>query len=222
VKVFVGYDPRQPVAFQVLCHSIWKRASRPVSITRLQLSQLPLKRVGLTEFTYSRYLVPHLCGYGGSGLFLDADMLVLGDVCELDDFARSLTYDLTINQKPLSVCVVKGEQRFEWPSLMWFNNSMCTKLTPEYIETQKPQTFEWATGGVGELPREWNHCVGYDKPRKDAKLVHFTQGIPCWPETQGCEYADEWLREAEETVHTVSFDELMGKSVHAQRMGLGA
>jgi lipopolysaccharide biosynthesis glycosyltransferase len=68
---------------QVLAHSIYKRASKPVSITPLVLSQLPIKRVGLTEFTYSRYLVPYLCGYEGLAIFMDADMLCLGDVHEL-------------------------------------------------------------------------------------------------------------------------------------------
>ena len=69
LRIFVGFDPRQPVAFQTLVHSIWSRASLPVSITRLQLNQLPLKRRGLTEFTYSRYMVLYLCGYEGEALF---------------------------------------------------------------------------------------------------------------------------------------------------------
>lgn len=206
MRVFIGYDPRQPMAFQVLAHSIWKRASKPVSITRLQLNQLPIKRRGLTEFTYSRFLVPYLCGYEGKAVFMDADMLALADVCGLIE-----------NQAPAPVSVVKNSQRFEWPSLMVFNCWDCKKLTPEYVETGSPFSFDWADA-VGALPPEWNHLVGYDAPRKDAKIVHYTMGIPFWPETSGFEYASEWMADAKESMSTVSWAALMGGSVHAQRV----
>ena len=60
-KVFIGYDPRQPVAYNVLQHSIVIRTEYPVSITPLVLETLPITRKGLTPFTWSRFLVPFLC-----------------------------------------------------------------------------------------------------------------------------------------------------------------
>ena len=205
MKIFIGYDPRQPMAFQVLAHSIWKRATKPVSITRLQLNQLPLKREGLTQFTYSRYLVPYLCGYEGAALFMDADMLALADLT-------------TMPAPQGSVSVVKNAHRFEWPSLMYFDCARCKRLAPEYIESGKPQSFDWAADGVGELPPEWNHLVGYDAPRNDAKVVHYTMGIPFWPETRQFEYAAEWMEDARDSMSTVSWHELMGGSVHAKKV----
>ncbi len=85
LRVFIGFDKRQPVAFQVAAHSVWKNTDR-VSIERLTLEGIPgFKRTGLTEFTYSRFLVPWLCGFRGHAIFADAsDMLMLGDVAELD------------------------------------------------------------------------------------------------------------------------------------------
>lgn len=212
LKVMIGFDSRQPIAFQVLAHSIYRRSSVPVSITPLVLSTLPIKRRGLTEFTYSRYLVPWLCGFEGKALFLDADMLCLGDVAELFSLADPYA----------AVSVVKNPQRFEWPSLMLFNNIACSKLTPEYIDDvqNKPQTFEWANA-VGELPSEWNHIVGYDQPNPNAKLVHFTAGIPCWPETKDCEFSKEWNQEAWRTNSSVTWQELMGQSVHVDRVKQG-
>jgi hypothetical protein len=207
LKVFIGYDVRQPVAFQVLAHSIWSFASKPIEITRLDIRQMPIKRTSLTEFTYSRYCPPYLCGYEGTSLFLDADMLLLDDIWKLDEIARDM---------PNSVCVVKNSLRFEWPSLMYFHNSRCRKLTPEYIETGKPQTFDWADNGLGELPREWNHCIPYDPPIKDVKLAHYTAGIPCWPETKKCRMAKEWETVARDAISTVSWTELMANSVHAE------
>lgn len=213
LKVFIGYDPRQPVAAQVLAHSIFTRSSVPVSIQMLRLASLPIERRGLTEFTFSRYLVPWLCAFRGKGLFLDADMLCLGDIKEL--------FDLTAYDKP--VYVVKNKLRFEWPSLMLFNcnHGDSKNLTPDYIDGKesKPHTLEWASE-IGDLPSEWNHLVGYDEP-KPAKLIHFTAGIPCWSETQGCEYSNEWNREAHVSVSSVTWQELMGTSVHAHRVSQG-
>ncbi|HZD12001.1 MAG TPA: glycosyltransferase, partial [Candidatus Binatus sp.] len=122
----------------------------------------------MTEFTYSRFLVPHLCDYRGAALFLDADMIVLADISEL--------FDLFDEQ--YSVQVVQNKLKFEWPSMMLFNCAKCERLTPEFVQNGEPFAFEW--GSVGNLPSQWNHLVGYDEPRGEAKIVHFTQGIPCF------------------------------------------
>jgi len=201
MRIFIGYDPRQPVSYQVLHHSIVRRASKPVSITPLIIEQLPIKRLGLTPFTFTRYLVPWLCNYEGEAIFMDADMLCLTDITK-------------IPRSEDAVSVVQNQLRFEWPSLMIFNNEKCKSLTPEYIETQQPQGLQWASS-IGSLPPEWNHLVGYDKPQ-DAKIVHFTQGIPCFPEVSGCEYTDEWMDEAQIVCSALPWEMLMGNSVHAQ------
>jgi len=204
VRIFIGIDPRQPIAFFALQASIIRKATQPVSITPLILAQLPMKRRGLTEFTYSRFLVPYLCGYQGAALFLDADMIMLEDVGKL--FAL---YD-----EQYSVQVVKNSLKFEWPSMMLFNCEKCSELTIDFIENQNPFAFTW--GDVGELPSEWNHLVGYDAQRTDAKLVHFTQGIPVFPEVEDCEYSEEWKVEHRAMNSTVSWKEIMGESVHAE------
>lgn len=206
LRIFIGYDPRQPLAYTVLHHSILKHSSAPVSITPLVLSQLPIKRRGLTEFTFTRFLVPWLCNFKGRALFLDADMVVTGDIAEL--FAP--TDDLS------AVRVQQNQDRFEWASVMLFQCSSCLKLTPEFIEDERNKMFDlqWASS-VGKIPEEWNHCVGYAEP-KQAKLYHWTQGIPCWPETVGLPEDNIWLTARDEALHTVDWKSLMGKSVHAK------
>jgi lipopolysaccharide biosynthesis glycosyltransferase len=206
-KIYIGYDKRQPVAYNVCRASIERRASRPVDIQPLVLDWMPVKRRGLTDFSFSRYLVPYLCGYKGRAIFMDPDMIVLDDIHKLIDAAPP----------GYSVSVVKGGQRFEWSSLMVFDNQYCEHLTPELVETGNPQKFDWAHR-VGELPKDWNHCVGYDEPTPNAKLVHFTMGIPIWPETAKCEYSKEWHKEAAMSMGTVSFQELMGQSVHVPHL----
>jgi len=210
LRIFIGMDRRQPLAYSVLQNSIIRNAEKAdYAITPLLYPQLKdiMPRTGLTEFTYTRFLVPYLCGYKGWGLFMDADMLVRDDINEFWEL-RDETSD---------VMVVKNKERFEWPSMMFFNNRKCKKLTPDYIIRENPYTFDWANK-VGELPSEWNHCVGYDKPRSDAKLVHFTKGIPCFAETEGSEYGDEWRDELKLVNMTCSWEELMGPSVHYERV----
>src|ERR1700755_3218167 len=88
-RVCVGFDRREAVAFNVLAHSIQSRSSRPVSICPLMLSQLggvlererdPLQS---TDFSFSRFLTPHLSGYAGWSIFMDCDMLARDDVTKL-------------------------------------------------------------------------------------------------------------------------------------------
>lgn len=206
LPIFIGVDKRQPVSYTVLRMSIEARASVPVSITPLLIDTLPIERRGLTDFTFARYLVPHLMGYKGVGLFLDADMLVDADIKELFD----------LHDPKYAVQVVKGPMRFEWPSLMLFNSAKCKKLTPQFIEYGRPQDMEWGT--VGELPAEWNHCIGYDEPRPDAKLYHYTMGIPAFPETQILGAVDIWRDELKAACSTVPWADLMSGSVHAKRL----
>ena len=208
LQIFLGYDPRQPVAFHVAAHSIQSRSSKPVAITRLQLNQLPITRRGLTEFTYSRFLVPYLCDYQGYAAFIDADVLCRADIAAL---ATLIDTDAVV-----SVVPHEGKLAFERASLMVFNNARCRVLTPEFVQNPQtnPMSLAWADGHMGAIPKEWNHLVGYDVPNHQAKIVHFTQGIPCWPETKSSEFADEWLQTLRQIGSTVSFQELMGKSVH--------
>lgn len=210
LRVFIGVDSRQPVAGTVAAHSVARHSSVPVSITQLRLDQLPIKRRGLTEFTYSRFLVPWLCDFKGYAVFMDADMIVKGDIADL--FSH-----IGMNR----VYVMQEQERFEWASLMGFNCSACGRLIPEFVEDPKNALFdfEWAKGSVGKLPLEWSHCVGYASPvyGEKAKLLHFTRGLPVWPETDGTPESDDWFAEAESATATCSYDELMGKSIHHER-----
>ena len=203
-RVFIGYDPRQPLAYNVLQHSIVRHAKEPVAITPLLLKQLPTKRRGLTEFTYSRYLVPWLCGYEGRAIFMDSDIVVRADIGEL--FAQANGASIQVQQQ---------QQKFEWASVMLFNCPECRILTPEFVSDPKNKLFDlaWADK-VGLLQPEWNHCVGYAEP-KESKLYHYTQGVPCWYETQGLAEDHFWDEEREEMCKTVGWKELMGTSVHA-------
>src|SRR5690349_18130075 len=118
LNVYVGVDSRQPLAYNVLQHSIQRH-------TKEQVAVLPLKaegictRKGLTDFTYARFLVPHLSGFAYQSVFMDADIVVKGDIAELFKCV-----DLTC-----AVQVMQEQARFEWASVMLFNNNKCQVLT---------------------------------------------------------------------------------------------
>ena len=214
LRIFCGFDPRQPIAYNVLQYSIAGNTSRPVSITPLLLRTLPIKRTGLTEFTYSRYLVPWLCNYEGFALFLDADMVVDADIAEL--FATA-TFEHP-------VWVNKSLPPFEWASAMLFNNSLCTTLTPTFIERSTPFKLETWAGSIGTMPPEWNYCVPYsfNTPCERPKLIHYTGGIPIWPETHDSKHADIWHKYHAGMNASVEYNALMANSVHDRIIKQGA
>ena len=222
LKVMIGYDPREAVAFHVLAHSILRRASRPVMISPICLPHLkdwcyrrpyPLDEGASTEFAYTRFLTPYLAG-GGTSVFLDCDMLVRSDICELEDIAHQASacdvlvvkHDYT--PKTTTKFLKQPQTTYpckNWSSVMVFNGyrTACRKLTPAYVNDAKPMDlhqFQWATS-VGELPPAWNHLVGEYKPNPKAKLVHYTLGGPWFGPSQNCEYADAWFEEFEHMVH---------------------
>jgi hypothetical protein len=108
-----------------------------------------------------------------------------------------------------------GNFAFERPSVMLFNCAECRDLTPDLIETGTPQDFSWAKS-VGKLSALWNHLVGYAPYNPDAKLIHYTQGVPGYKECRRCDYAQEWYDEKEVMLSHCSWLEIMGNSVHAK------
>src|SRR5262245_58734517 len=148
VRIFIGYDPREAVAFSVLAFSIHRRASVPVSIAPLMLSQLdgvltrerhPLQS---TDFAFSRFLTPLLSGYAGWSLFMDCDMLMLDDVAALWAL-RDERYAVQVvkhDHRPREGPKFLGQPqtRYEkknWSSVMLFNNARCRALSAEYVNS---------------------------------------------------------------------------------------
>ena len=215
IRVFIGYDPREAVACNVLAHSIHARASQPVSIAPLMLCQLkgvltreryPLQS---SDFSFSRFLTPYLSGYTGWSLFMDCDMLMLDDIANLwrlrdERYAVMVVKHIHVPKETVKF-LGEPQSKYEkknWSSVMLFNNARCAALTPEYVNSASGlelHQFKWLESDdlIGALPNRWNHLVGYDAARSDAALVHYTLGGPYFKDYQNCEYSDEWRRERE-------------------------
>src|SRR5256885_16510464 len=89
LQVFIGYDPRESVAFYTLAHSIFARSSIPLAVVPLMRRHLghlytrPRGPTESTEFSLTRFLVPALSGYRGWSLYMDCDMLCRTDIAQL-------------------------------------------------------------------------------------------------------------------------------------------
>ncbi len=217
LRVFIGFDPRQIVSYTAAQMSLIETASKPVAITPLVYQTLPMTRKGLTPFTWSRFLVPWLCGFEGQGLFVDADGYMRSDVADLFKLGEEAPDKAVLVSNE---CV--GSYAFERAAVMLFNcgHPDNKKLTPEYVnsdETKGLHAIGW-TEAIGSFPGDWNHLVHYQEPRPDARLVHFTQGVPAWPETVDSEHAPEWRETLQKCFTAQPWASLMGNSVHAQHV----
>ncbi len=217
INVFIGYDSKEEVAYHVLVSSIIRRTSEPVSITPINLNSLKLifnrKRSFLqsTEFSFSRFLVPYLSDYQGWSIFMDCDMLMLDDIAKLwelrnDKYALMCVHHNHVpdkNLKFLNQTQTKYERK-NWSSVMLMNNTKCTALTLQYVETASGldlHRFRWLKDElIGEIPHRWNHLVDYDPnlPLTEISNLHFTEGGPYFEDYKNCSYSNEWLDEFRE------------------------
>jgi hypothetical protein len=219
IRVFIGYDDREAVAYNVLSHSIQRLASEPATIAPLRLTQLkgiltrerhPLQS---TDFSFSRFLTPYLSGYEGWSVFMDCDMVMLDDIAQLWRLRDERYAVMVVKHVHVPTETVKflGEpqskyEKKNWSSVMLFNNARCRVLTPEYVNTASGlelHQFKWLPSEelIGALPSRWNHLVGYDPPRADAALLHYTEGGPYFTEYRDCQYAGEWRDEYQRMEH---------------------
>ena len=220
VRVFIGYDPHEAVAFDVLAHSIQARTRSPVSIAQLKLSELgdlmwrERHELQSTDFSFSRFLVPHLCGFEGWAIFMDCDMLVLDDIANLWGLRdeRCAVQVVQHDHRPHETTKFLDQpqttyEKKNWSSVMLMNCARCSALTPEFVNTASGlelHRFQWLEDDalIGELPHRWNHLVDYDPPLPAEELsnLHFTNGGPYFDEYKDCGYADLWFEERDRMI----------------------
>ena len=219
-KVFIGYDSREDIAYEVAKQSILDKARYPndVEIVPIKLSELAKNemywreqdKLGSTEFTFSRFLVPELMNFNGWALFIDCDFVFLDDIGKLfdhcnDNFAvMCAKHDYT--PKPGKKMDGKAQHiypRKNWSSMVLWNcghpsNKIITKELVNDPETtgQFLHRFSWLDDKeIGELPHTWNWLVGWYHQPDDGRprALHYTEGGPWFKEYQKCEYAADWL-----------------------------
>jgi len=216
MKVFVGYDIREDIAYQVCEYSIKKHQPEAEVIP---LKQKELREAGLytrpidplssTEFTFTRFLVPYLSDYKGWAVFVDCDFVFTDDVKKLFDQAdekyavQVVKHDYTPDEGiKMDGCKQLPYPRKNWSSTILWNCghpsnrqvdlSMVNRQTGQFVHR-----FQWLQDDeIGELLPEWNWLVGwYEEPKHGyPKALHYTEGGPWFKEYRRCQYHKTWKK----------------------------
>ena len=222
IHVYIGYDSNTAVAYHVLSHSIHARATQPVSITPIKLSEIkkiynhPCEIFQSTEYSFSRFLVPYLNSFRGWALYMDCDMLVLKDIAKLWSL-RDPRYAVMCTkhdhipreQKKALGVPQKIYDKKNWSSLMLMNCARCTVLTPNYVNNTKGlalHQFDWLKSDklIGSIPLKWNHLVDFQEiqPLNKIANLHYTLGGPYFSDYTNCGYATVWINDLQNMIYS--------------------
>jgi hypothetical protein len=217
LKIYIGYDPVESVAWHTMAHSIFSRSSVPVAI--IPVNTANLKGVYVrerdpkqsNEFSFTRFLVPYLSGYEGLAAFFDCDMLLRTDVVKLFEHAVrdpskavhvvQHDYEPRDDIKYLNTVQYRYPRK-NWSSVMLWNcgHPSNRAVTPDFVNTASPMElhrFQWLKDDeIGSLDVRWNWLVGeYADPPEDVHNAHWTVGGPYFHEYKNADFAKEWFAE---------------------------
>ena len=209
IKIIVGFDQRESVAYHTFCQSIIEKSSQPIEIMPLAISTLRNYKETHTDqsndFIYSRFLTPYLNNFEGWAIFADGDMICQDDIKKLWDLRNESKALMVVKHDYQTKADIKylgnkneNYPRKNWSSVMLWNCSYPKHkiLTPEFIQNQTGKylhRFSWLDDSeIGDLPKEWNWLAIEYPENIDAKLIHYTLGTPCFKEYEKTDMADIW------------------------------
>jgi len=203
LRIFTGFDKREAVGWGVFCQSVLEGTSVPVSfhpIDERVASEVGGMRDGTTAFSFARFLVPFLCSYKGWALWVDGvDMLALSDLRPLWEIQQDIdSWRMAcfvakheyVTKHPRKFLGTEMEasnpakERHNWSSVILWNcsNPRNLILNPEFIREHDGaflHQFKWLSDAhIGSIDLEWNWLVGEYETNENAKLLHYTLGLP--------------------------------------------
>lgn len=224
MSVWIGFDPRETAAFAVARMTAKANVLGPVPVHGVVLDELKAQglytrptrqRLGKTwdevsgaynstEFSVSRFLVPHLANNGWA-LFMDCDVLVRASLNPLlfEMKPDKAVYVVKHQYAPDAGIKMDGQvqsnyHRKNWSSVCLWNcdhpaNKALTVDLVNSLPGRDLHSFVWLQDkDIGELPPEWNYLVGHTQIDTEPKIVHFTEGGPWFTGFENVEFADEW------------------------------
>ena len=217
MKVFVGYDTREDIAYQVCKHSILSKQPQ-ADVRPLKQQELrdagwytrPVDKLASTEFTFTRFLIPELTNFNGWALFMDSDMILTTDIKELFDCADDKYAVMCVQHDytPKEGTKMDGQVQTVYPRKNWSsvvlwncghpsNKVVTTDLVNDEKTTGKYlHRFSWLKDEeIGELDHTWNYLVGVYNDIDKPNLIHYTEGGPWFENYRDCEFHGEWKTE---------------------------
>jgi lipopolysaccharide biosynthesis glycosyltransferase len=209
IKLTVGFDQKESIAYHVFCQSVLEKSSLPICFLPLCSSNLDFYREthadGSNQFIYSRFLTPYLGDFSGWVIFADGDMVCNSDIAELwglrdDSKAIQVVKHNYKTKQAVKYLGNKNEDypRKNWSSLILWNcgHPANKVLTPEFVSEKSGSylhRFSWLSDDlIGELPKEWNWLAIEYPENPGAKIIHYTLGTPCFKEYSNTSMASLW------------------------------
>jgi lipopolysaccharide biosynthesis glycosyltransferase len=224
MRVFIGYDSREDIAFRVCESSIRKHSKIPIDVWPIKQQEMRERNLywrdhdplASTEFSFTRFLTPYLAGYKGWVLFCDCDFFFRKDISGLRDYMDPEKAVMVVKHEynPPEKIKMDGKiqtqyTRKNWSSFMLINceHPSVQALTPDVVNRQSGlylHRFQWLENKhIGELPMTYNYLEGWHTKQdcEDPIAVHFTRGGPWFKDYMQVEYGDEWIEHAKRITH---------------------
>jgi lipopolysaccharide biosynthesis glycosyltransferase len=217
MKVFIGYDPREDIAYQVCKHSILKHQPdadiRPLVQKELRQAgwyKRPEDKLASTEFTFTRFLIPELTNFKGWALFMDCDMILTTDIKELFDQADDKYAVMCVQHDyaPKEGTKMDGQKQTIYPRKNWSSVVLwnCGHPSNRVVDQDQVNSlelngayfhrFSWLEDKeIGKLDHTWNYLVGVYDDIETPKLIHYTEGGPWFENYRDCQFNELWKQE---------------------------
>ena len=166
-----------------------------------------------TEFAFTRFLVPYLCGYEGRAIYCDCDFMFRANVLDA----------MSVDLKGAAIAVVKhvyepvealkmgGVKQAAYPRKNWSSfivwdcgHSANKRLGLEQVNSwtgRELHRFGWLRDrDIEPLDRKWNWLAGHsdDIAHPGPAAVHWTSGGPWLSDYRDAPYAEEYRTYLEE------------------------
>ena len=211
IKIVVGFDQRESVAYHTFVQSIIEKSSLPISFIPLSINTLKGYEENhedrSNDFVYSRFLTPYLNNFEGWAIFADGDMICQADIKELWDLRdkRKAVQVVKHDYKTKATKKYLGNKNENYPKknwsslILWNCEHPCHKiLTPSFIQNQTGaflHRLSWIKNEeIGELKKEWNWLAMEYEEKNDINLVHYTIGTPCFKEYENSSLSYFWKK----------------------------
>jgi hypothetical protein len=195
IKIFIGSVEASLLERKVLIYSLHRNSSRNLDIYILNGTHNTIERDGflpesapmsikvkyqnVTEFSNYRFLIPEVCDQKGRAIYLDSDMIALGDIGELFDAEM---HDQNFLAKPASY---GDTEQAQWGlSVMLMDCSKTHFYLDQYydeidaglygysdLHQMLPKFLSYHPFSIGSIDPRWNE---FDFQLKDTKLIHYT------------------------------------------------
>jgi hypothetical protein len=178
IKLFVGCAPNGEDAESqmVLEYTARKNSSMPIDIVWMKHSNDPdsiwhgwESQTWATPFSGFRWGIPAACNFEGQAIYMDSDMIILGDLAEL--------WNNPWNES--AIIQMKGDWR---TCVAKWNCKRAQNILPPIEEIKSvPHAHQMLFDGLRRHPilqqsfdRQWNNFDGENDKLEDIKILHYT------------------------------------------------